>query len=111
MSPPQVAISPGKGCARASIVHGLPAQLVAGNPVPLRVVVADEHGNPTTSGGDAVVVTADSAGEGSAAVPVQVCPSWLAPGDSTGASSTQAWNASYGLHVITQTFGHEPGSC
>lgn len=72
MSHPQVAIAPGKGCARASAVHGLPAQLVAGDPVALRIVVADEHGNLTTSGGDAVVVTADSAREGSAAVPVQV---------------------------------------
>ena len=67
----QVAVLPGKGCARASAVHGLPAQLVAGDPVALRIVLADEHGNRTTSGGDAVVVSADSAREGSAAVPVQ----------------------------------------
>lgn len=68
----QVAVAPAAGCARTSAVHGLPKRLVAGAPATLRIVLADEHGNPAAGGGDAVAVSVDSALEGAVAVPVEV---------------------------------------
>ncbi|KAK9845317.1 hypothetical protein WJX81_003385 [Elliptochloris bilobata] len=72
-SPWQVPVAPGRGCARTSAVHGLPAHLVAGTPASVRAVLADEHGNLLAGGGDAVVVSVNNPLEGAAAVPIEDC--------------------------------------
>ncbi len=64
-SPWPLTVIPAAGRASHSALVGVPSSFVVGQPVAICLQAKDAFGNPT-SGGDAVVIVADSATEGEA---------------------------------------------